>query len=570
MSEVDLDDEQLRAVEASERAIAVLAGPGSGKTRTLAHRAAYLHAQVGSDRVLALTFTNKAAAEMKSRALSASSVASDRLRAGTFHGFGMEFLRGHGGAVGIGSDFDVVDPEEAQEIAMAAAAATSIDDHLARWNYCRLRCLEIDGPELEFGQVYEAAKREAAVVDFDDLVVYPGQILRENDNLAAAYAARYHHVLVDEFQDTNAAQFQTVRALAPYTSTVSVFADDDQAIFRFVGAEAENINRFVDQLEAVVYPLTCNYRCRNQIVGRANDLIAADPNPSGRIMRANVEGGEVHRRTFASTAEEARILGKEIEDRLGSADRLPGEIAILVRSGHRASELVDDLTARSVPVSDWRGDTYDSSARRVFTTGMAVLRGKLSDRQAIRLCDLMDEPAPDERDTHALLMSLSHKPLASGLLDVRESAFAGAPASQIASHVQELLELEVPEAAAGLRHLAAAVADFEAYDSEFSLDDLLADLVLSGGGRSPTASGGVKVASLHKTKGLEWPVVYLLGLEEGHSPDRHAESAAEIADERRLCFVGICRAEDELNVTFSQRLRSYGKRPSRFLSEMQI
>ena len=565
-----LDEEQQAAVDSGQKAIAVLAGPGSGKTRALSYRARRLLLDRPGSRVLALTFTNKAAAEMKARALGLTAVASERLRAGTFHGFGVEFLRGHGTECSIEQDFEIIDADEAKEVARVAAAAAGVSDRLSAWQFARMRCLTPNDATVAFGEAYEAAKRSEGVVDFDDLVVYPGTILSNNRELAAAYGARYPHLLVDEFQDTNAAQFRIVTALCPHVETVSVFADDDQAIFRFVGAESENIVRFVDELEAVVYPLTCNYRCRQEIVRRANLLMSADPRPSGRVMRADKSGGSVTLRSFASIEAEAAALAQEIGDRIEDGTSRPADVAVLVRSGYRAREIVEALRRRALPVSDWRGDTYQLAERRIFVTAMSAVRGKLTDRQAARLCDLMSVEVPDERATDKLLEALSPHPVADELLTLRRMAFEGESPSSIARQAQLAVAASQPTAAARLGPLVQAVADFETHDTTFSLDDLLADLVLGAGGRPPTTGGGIKVATLHKTKGLEWPVVYILGLEEGHMPDFQNLDADKLPEERRLCFVGVCRAESELNLTFAARFRTHRRTPSRFLREMHL
>jgi DNA helicase-2/ATP-dependent DNA helicase PcrA len=176
---------------------------------------------------------------------------------------------------------------------------------------------------------------------------------------------------------------------------------------------------------------------------------------------------------------------------------------------------------------------------------------------------------PDERVSEALLRSFDSHPVAAELLRMRAMAFEGATPRAIAEQAQTAIAAGNASLASEMDSLISAVADFEAHDPDFTLEDLLADLVLGGGGRPPTSGPGVKIATLHKTKGLEWPIVYLLGLEEGHMPHFQADDA-DIPEERRLCFVGVCRAEAELNLTFAQRFRTHRRIPSRFLGEMGI
>lgn len=570
MSEPDeqvLSEEQQAAVEARDHAIAVLAGPGSGKTRTLSHRARHLLRADGDAKALLLTFTNKAAAEMKARAIGVAAVASDRIQAGTFHSFGARLLRSHGDLLGLAKDFEILDEAESKEFAASAAKTAGTGNRLAQWQYSRLRRTDPPAQVAEFGAAYQAAKLSAEVVDFDDLVVFAADLLGGNEEIARAYGGRFANLLVDEFQDTNAVQFDIVQALCPYVSSVSVFADDDQAIFRFVGAESANIRRFVDQLGATEYPLVCNYRSREKIVKAANALIAADPNASGRAMRADRSGGEVEFRVFGSTDEEAEALAEEIESLI--EDVPPTSIAVLVRSGYRAHELVAALRSRHLPVTDWRGDAYEPEERRAFGTAMSVLRGRLNDRRAARLCEFLGVPKTDEEDTHAFLGGLAGNPTADDLLMLRELAFAGAGAAELAAQAQKAVSHTNAALADRMGPLVAAVEDFERHDPEFAVDDLLAELALGSGGRAPTEGGGVRVASLHKTKGLQWPIVYMLGLEDGHMPDFRSEEE-DLPEERRACFVGVCRAEDRLVLTFARRFRTHRKRRSVFLEELGL
>jgi len=271
-----LDCEQRAAVEATEKAIAVLAGPGSGKTRVLSYRARHLLQQDREAKALLLTFTNKAAAEMKARALDVAVVTSDRIWASTFHTFGMRVLRAHGDLLGLDREFEIPDDEEQGELQELAARRAGTSNRERRWSYLRLRRQQAHESEVvRWAQAYEEQKREQRVFDFDDLVVYAADLFEQHAALAQAYGTQYPHLLVDEFQDTNPAQFPIVRVLAEHAKTISVFADDDQAIYQFAGAEAKNVRRFVDELDATEYPLTTNYRCREEIVKVANRLIAA-------------------------------------------------------------------------------------------------------------------------------------------------------------------------------------------------------------------------------------------------------------------------------------------------------
>jgi DNA helicase-2/ATP-dependent DNA helicase PcrA len=356
-SEWPLDEEQRAALEATEPAIAVLAGPGSGKTRTLSYRTRYLLESDTEGGALLLTFTNKAAAEMKSRALAAGGLATSRIQSSTFHAFGARMLKSHGDLLGIGKDFDFLDEEDQTDLAKQVAAEYRVPDRLRRWSYLRVRRQEPDPRTAAFGEIFEAAKRELNVLDYEDLIVYAAEILEGNPDLLDAYGHRYRHVLVDEFQDTNAAQFASVNALAEQAKTVSVFADDDQAIFRFAGAELANVATFVESLGAKTYPLRTNYRSAGVIVEAANRLIRSDERASRRQMQSVREGGEISLQTFANAEIEAAALAEEIDERIENG-KAAGDIAILVRSGYRVRELMEELSRKGLPASDWRGATY--------------------------------------------------------------------------------------------------------------------------------------------------------------------------------------------------------------------
>lgn len=565
-----LDPEQAEAVEATEKAISVLAGPGSGKTRTLAHRTRHLLLGGPEDRALLLTFTNKAAAEMSSRALGVGDIARGRLDATTFHGFGARFLRSHGTLVEINPDFDILDEDEAEEVAAQVARSLGVPNQFDAWGKAQ-RGMRVPGEAVAaFGAAYQSAKRAEGVVDFDDLVAYPAQILATREDVAAAYGARYRHLLIDEFQDTNPAQFAIVDALAPHLATVSVFADDDQAIMRFAGAEAENVAKFTEELDAQCYPLSNNYRCCEEIVFCANRLIAADPEASGRQMVATKEGGIVEVRRYTDTTEEANAIVAEIAALINEGEMEPNEIAVLSKGGPRAREIVEALQARQVPITDWRGAAYQSAGKRNMITCFSTIRPMLRTRQASRLSELFEVDLIDERDTQKFLEAHASNPAASELLTLREKALSGASTSEVARHARAAVYLANPGAGADAELLVAAIEDFESYDPTFSLADLMTELALKGGGRSPTQSGGVKVATLHATKGLQWPTVYMIGMEEGNLPYYLADEQGTVPDERRACFVGVCRAEDRLVLSGNRYFRTKKKAPSRFLAEMGL
>ncbi len=566
-----LDDEQREAVEAEEPAIALLAGPGSGKTRVLSYRARRLLTDDTGSRALLLTFTNKAAAEMKARALGVAAVTSGRIQASTFHTFGLRLLRSHGELVGIESDFEVLDREEQETFAAEAAHAAGVRVQRARWSYLRLRREEVISESARaFADAYEAAKRAARLVDFDDLIVYAADLLEEHAEIAEAYGTRFSHLLVDEFQDTNAAQFGIVRALCAHVATVSVFADDDQAIYRFAGAEAENIRRFIAALGAREYPLTFNYRCREAILTHANRLIAADPEASGRQMRHVYEGGEVRHLTFRDEASEAGSIAREIQSLVDDEGVTPSDICVLARAAWRATPILETLERVGIPTTNWLGEAFEPPERQMLGVILSALRGSVNERQAKKLYELLDTPDSGERNVQALLEGAGDGSVVTELLRLRDLAYTDAMPSDVIEQAQVCASAVDAGLAAAMTPIIEAVAELEAEDPEFTLEHVMSELALGGIGLAPTAGGGVKVASLHRTKGLQWPHVYIVGLEQGTLPDYRTETEAALSEERRACFVGVCRAETHLTLTRFEQYRSFSKPPSIFLEEMGI
>ena len=569
--EEPLDPEQRKAVEAKERAIAVLAGPGSGKTRVLSYRARYLLSQDKTSNALLLTFTNKAASEMKARAIAVTPALSKRIRAGTFHNFALAVLRSHGTHVGITPDFDVLDEQEQGDLATTIAAQTG--DHRRAYSDGRLRQRLHTSEVARFASLYDDAKRKAGVVDFDDLIVFASQLFRQKAEIAKAYATKYKHILIDEFQDTNAAQFAFVRALAEQsapTSTISVFADDDQAIFGFAGAESQNISRFCEELQATIYPLTTNYRCAERIVRCANRLILANRS-DGREMKAVKKNGDVRVLSFANVTEEAGAIVGEIQNKISSGV-LPHAISILVRNATRAETLKTALSERRIPVSNWLTAAYNSREARQVRVCLSLVRPVLTNRIVRQVCEMLEIesiPSAETISTEEFLLANSSRDGVSQLSEMRRLAAQGERVSAILAQVGACIEAINP-AMKVTDTLLSEVTAFEAHDPEYSLDHLLADLALGGKGGAPTEGGGVKLATIHRTKGLQWPHVYLVGLEQDSLPNYYTRTNEQMREERRLFFVGVCRAEDSLTVTRVREYRGYPKSPSPFIAELGL
>jgi DNA helicase II / ATP-dependent DNA helicase PcrA len=317
--------------------------------------------------------------------------------------------------------------------------------------------------------------------------------------------------------------------------------------------------------------LTVNYRSRKAIVDIANKLIAADRKASGRTMRSVKKGGEVRLLAYDDIVQEAA----GISDTLATMIRegVPAtSIAVLVRSSFRAERVLKALQDRGLPVSNWLGERYDSSMRRSLIACFGIIRSNLTDRNAKRLCELVCVSDTGARTTREFFAAHSHVSGIEDLAKLQKLAWENAkPSLAVGIAVQFLrprasgIELQM------LEEFVAEVDAFENYYPQFSLEHLLTELSLGGAGASPTESGGIKVATLHKTKGLQWANVYLVGLEAWHMPNRRANSLEKVREERRLCFVGLCRAEDSVTLTRAKYYDGGTRRaPSLFLNEMGL
>ena len=561
MSE-DLNCQQRAAAESEFRVIAVLAGPGSGKTRTLSGRTRHLLTGDPTNQALLLAFMNKAAAEMKARCLDGAPFAANRIWAGTFHAFGAALLRSHGHLLEIDPDFEILDRDDAVGLGGAGP------DAFTRWSKARVERQSERHPLTSYGSEYEAAKRRENALDFDDLIVLASKLLESNHDLAQAYGQRYPHLLIDEFQDTDASRFAIIRALAPHVRTISMFADDDQAIMGFAGADRANVQHFCRELDAKIYPLTCNYRSTAAIVAAANRLLAADPAGSDRRMEADRSGGHVALWEFHDDQSEAAEIAAFVSRRLN--DCAPEDIAILVRNAYQGDSVEAALRAVGVPLSDWRGDLVDGEIRKTAAACLAILRPRLASRHETRICDLAAAEFVGHGDSELLIAALSGNPVIDELKRMRMAALGGASVVEVVEHLETLVLAGAPELEPEMQSLVASVRAFAAHDPEFSVEHLLTELALKSGGYAPTATGGVKLSTLHRTKGLEWPIVILACADQGVLPDYRNLLGAKLSEERRLCFVGVTRAEEELILTHAAWRGNRSRPRSQFIGELGI
>jgi DNA helicase-2/ATP-dependent DNA helicase PcrA len=627
-----LNDNQRQAVASPLGAALVLAGAGSGKTRVLVHRVAWLIQVEGAspNSILAVTFTNKAAAEMRSRIETLLGLPGGAMWLGTFHGLAHRLLRIHWREAGLPQSFQILDSEDQARVLRKVLKALDLDE--TRWipreilwfinaqkdEGHRPKHIKDDGDPtrrqlIKIYQAYEEACQRAGVVDFAELLLRAYELWRDNPPLLQHYRTRFRHVLVDEFQDTNAIQYKWLMLLAGPAGLPFVVGDDDQSIYRWRGARVENLHQFRrDYPQAVLYKLEQNYRSTGTILKAANALISNNAGRLGKTLWTSGEDGErVKLYAAFNERDEADFVVNRIREWVahGGARR---EVAVLYRSNAQSrvfeeaflnarmpyrvygglrfferAEIKDALAylrlvasraddtsferVVNLPVRGIGAKTMDTvrelaraHATSLWNGALGSVQTGLPQRAASALQSFMDLIDKLAREVHGLELheQVDHVIQMSGLIE----HFKKEKGERGEGRIENLLELV--SAARGFSPETEA-------ESELSpLESFLAHAVLeSGEGQADPYDDCVQMMTLHSAKGLEFPVVFLTGMEDGLFP--HQRSVADLAgleEERRLCYVGATRAMRQLYITYAEQRRLYGVdtygQPSRFISEL--
>jgi DNA helicase-2/ATP-dependent DNA helicase PcrA len=627
-----LNDAQRQAVASPLSAALVLAGAGSGKTRVLVHRVAWLIQVEGAspNSILAVTFTNKAAAEMRSRIETLLGLPSGAMWLGTFHGLAHRLLRIHWREAGLPQSFQILDSEDQARVLRKVLKALDLDE--TRWipreilwfinaqkdEGHRPKHIKDDGDPtrrqlIRIYQAYEEACQRAGVVDFAELLLRAYELWRDNPGLLQHYRARFRHVLVDEFQDTNAIQYQWLMLLAGPEGAPFVVGDDDQSIYRWRGARVENLNQFRrDFPKAVLYKLEQNYRSTGTILKAANALIANNAGRLGKTLWTSGEDGErVKLYAAFNERDEADFVVNRIREWVGRGGARR-EVAVLYRSNAQSRVFEEAFLNARMPYRVYGGLRFferaeikdalaylrliasradDSSFERVVNLPVRGIGAKTMDqvRDAARLNSTSlwnaavacTQGALAQKSAQALQGFLT-------LIDKLGREVSGLELHEQVDHVIqssgliEHFKKEKGERGEGrienLLELVSAARGFSPEseaESELSpLESFLAHAVLeSGEGQADPYDDCVQMMTLHSAKGLEFPVVFLAGMEDGLFP--HQRSTADLAgleEERRLCYVGATRAMRQLYITYAEQRRLYGidtyGQPSRFISEL--
>jgi DNA helicase-2/ATP-dependent DNA helicase PcrA len=622
-----LNAAQREAVEAIDGPVLVLAGAGTGKTRVLTTRLAHILAtrRAWPGEILAVTFTNKAAREMKDRiGQLIGGVVEGMQWLGTFHSIGAKILRRHAELVGLKSNFTILDTDDQIRLLKQLIQAEGIDEKayparllaalIDKWKNKGLTPSKVppseghayaEGKGIDMYRAYQERLKVLNATDFGDLLLENLRLFQENPDVLKTYQERFKYMLVDEYQDTNVAQYLWLRLLAQGSKNICCVGDDDQSIYGWRGAEVDNILKFeADFPGAKVVRLEQNYRSTPHILGAASGLIAANEGRLGKTLWTEATEGEpVHVLGLWDGEEEARHIGDEIESFHGKGMALH-DMAILVRASFQMREFEDRFLTIGVPYRVVGGPRFYE--RREIRDANAYLRliaqtdddlaferivnlpkrglGKValqtlhhtarnqgtSLMQATRVLISTDELRPAARTALAkfvamidrwreLSTSLPHDELAEIVLD--ESGYT------------EMWQNDrSPEAPGRLDNLRELVRSMEQFDN---LAGYLEHISLVMEMEQDSAADRISLMTLHSAKGLEFPIVFLPGWEEGLFPHQRAldeSGLAGLEEERRLAYVGITRAKEQARISFAANRRMHGSwissLPSRFIDEL--
>jgi len=626
-----LNDAQREVVAAPPVNLLVLAGAGSGKTRVLVHRIAWLIQVEGvsSHGIMAVTFTNKAAKEMRARIEQILKIPSRGLWVGTFHGLAHRLLKAHWQDANLPQNFQILDGEDQLRLVKRVMAELQIDD--TRWQPKQVqyfinghkdegrRAAHIDThgdlfhqTMLRIYRAYEEACERGGLVDFAEILLRAHELWLHKPQLLAHYQQRFQHVLVDEFQDTNAIQYAWLRMLAGKTGKLMAVGDDDQSIYGWRGARIENIQKFEkDFADTLVIRLEQNYRSTATILKAANAVIANNNGRLGKeLWTQGKEGEPIALYAGFNEQDEARFIVERIDAGIKDG-MLRSEMAILYRSNAQSRVLEDALLRAGIAYRIYGGLRFydrleiknavaymrlilnrddDTAFERVINTPVRGIGGKTVDEIRSRARDYGESLW---RAACAMAAGQGFTPRAGtavrGFLELIEKLDRDTDPmdlAELADHVIKISGLvdfhkqekgEKGQARVeNLQELISACRQFVFDDEEdvSPLRQFIDNAALNAGeGQADEFEDAVQLMTLHSAKGLEFPIVFLAGVEENLFPHKMSlDEPGRLEEERRLCYVGITRAMQKLYITYAESRRLYGSEsynsPSRFIREI--
>ncbi len=557
-----LNKEQQQAVQHTEGPLLILAGAGSGKTKVLTVRIAHLLAQgVNPYEILAITFTNKAAKEMKSRVEGLVGDVANRIWLSTFHSFCAKFLRFElDNFLGYNSNFTIYDTSDSQAVIKAALKALNLDDKyypvgamIAAISDAKNKLLFAsdfrkqarDFYQQKVADVYEYYERELRknnALDFDDLLLVAVKLLQSNAAVLDKYSKRFRYVMIDEYQDTNHAQYLLAKLLASHWKNIAVVGDADQSIYAWRGADIQNILDFEkDYPNCTSIKLEQNYRSTKIILDAANAVIENNEGrPKKNLWTDKTEGAKIQHFTAQSEHEEAAFIGDTIAKKHDIHGVPYGDMAILYRTNAQSRVLEEALIKRALPYTMVGGTKFYD--RKEIKDVLAYLR-------------VLYNPFDDLRTVLDILEAILDR---TGYL----------------AQLEESTDPQDQARAENIGELLSVAKDFQDTNPTGTVEDFLEQVALVNDVDSfEQEESKVTLMTLHAAKGLEFPIVFLGGLEEGLFPhSRTLMNPEEIEEERRLAYVGITRAEKELYISNATTRTVFGRTssylPSRFIDEI--
>lgn len=633
----ELNNAQQQAVTSTAQRLLVLAGAGSGKTRVLVHRIAWLmtNHQVMPSRIIAVTFTNKAAAEMRLRIEKVVGITPSRLWVGTFHGLSHRILRQHAEQAGLPDNFQIIDADDqtrlikrliqergwSEETCCPKRALSFINRHKdegKRANAVTPSALPEISIFTELYRLYEQHCQRSGVVDFAEILLRAYELWRDNPSLLLQYQERFSHILVDEFQDTNTIQYAWLKQLCGQNSQIMIVGDDDQSIYGWRGAKIENIHRFSKDFQDVVtIRLEQNYRSTSTILAAANALIAQNESRLGKeLWTQGVQGERLTLYGAFNEIDEARFITERIRQWCTQGGSYEN-IAILYRSNAQSRVLEQTLRQSNIPYRVYGGlRFFDRAEIKDVLSYLRLLSNTGDDTAFERVINL--PPRGIGERTLASIREYAKQHQVS-LWQAAKAYYPTLPLGRISNGVRQFFEcveemmtlvsqLTLSELIQQVLRLSGLLAYVKAQPgertqarvenlhelvqagqqfhltqqetlekiiahSQESLPSFLSEVALDAGDREGETEACVKLMTLHSAKGLEFPLVFLSGMEDGLFPHHRCfHERTLLEEERRLCYVGITRAMRKVYLTYAEKRSFAGlsgvNRPSRFIDEI--
>ena len=623
-----LNGAQKAAVAYTDGPLLVLAGAGSGKTKTLTHRIAYLltHERVWPNEILAVTFTNKAAREMRERLAVLIDQPNTRQFMpwmGTFHGICVRILRRDGPAIGVPSNFIIYDEADRQGLikqamkqlsiapgklkprSVSAAISNAKNDLLTPDDYAAAAQYPNQQHIAKIYDMYEQLRSEAGALDFDDLLIETVRLLRDASEIRQKYRQYFKHILIDEYQDTNAAQYAIVKYLVNDARNICVVGDDWQSIYSWRGADFKNILNFErDFPGAKVIKLEQNYRSTGAILEAAQKVIAKNVERTDKkLWTAAGNGAPVQVQAVRDESEEAYVVASRIAAQTSIGARRYGDFAVLYRTNAQSFAFERAFMQQRIPYQLVGGVRFYD--RKEIKDIIAYLRLLYQPNDRMSFSRIANVPArgigATSLEKFLRWQNDNNMDIIASLVDVEQTSVLTPRAKKSLLHLGEILrELQAlvlsdtspsdiiekliekiayrdyvmdgtPQAEERDDNLSVLIADAKSFAT---LPDFLEEAALMSSVDQQSDGEKVTLMTLHAAKGLEFPVVFMVGMEDGLFPSERAleEGPRNLEEERRLCYVGMTRAREELYLLYAQSraqfgLRSYNQ-PSRFLDDM--